>query len=132
MHKLDSARNKLESIISSFSGRLMSDAKWVKVLDCITKIEDADRTASVKLVWDDEIRELSVDDSLQFEFDYCKTSMESMVRGYPKGWYDYKEIEWVEFHTSKAQLNIIELELNNLGKFELERNARGIKLFAYK
>lgn len=58
--------------------------------------------------------------------------MESMVNGYPKGWYDYKEIEWVEFHTSEEQLDVIEREFKRLGKLESVRAVNGIKLFAYQ
>ncbi len=132
MHKLDSARNKLESIISSYSGCLMSVSKWVKVFDCIRAIEDSNRTASAKLVWDEEVRDLSIDDSLQFGLDYYGASMESMLSGYPKGFYDYKELEWVEFHSSDENLDAIEKSLNKLGQFELERTASGVKLFAYQ
>jgi len=132
MHKLDSARNKLVAIISSYSGRLMSDSKWVKVFECITAIKDSNRTASAKLVWDDEVRALNIDDSLQFGLDYYETSMESMLSGYPKGFYDYKELEWVEFHSSDENLDAIEKSLYKLGQFELERTASGVKLFAYQ
>jgi len=83
-------------------------------------------------VWDDEVRALNIDDSLQFGLDYYETSMESMLSGYPKGFYDYKELEWVEFHSSDENLDAIEKSLYKLGQFELERTASGVKLFAYQ
>lgn len=131
MHKLDSARRKMESIVSNFSGRLMSDAKWVKILNCLTSIENFECTASVKLVWDTGIRKLKIDDSLRLGLDYYKKSMESMISGYPKGLYDYREIEWIEFHATVEQLEVLVNTLNKVGEFELEKTTGCVKLFAY-
>jgi len=55
--------------------------------------------------------------------------MEGMVSGSPRGWYDYKEIQWIEFPSKAKEIALL---LNSLGQFEYEMIENGIRLFAYK
>jgi hypothetical protein len=55
--------------------------------------------------------------------------MEAMISGKPKGWYDYKEIEWIEF---PKDIVLIFDHLGSIGQFEVERSQAGLRLFAYK
>ena len=128
MHKLDSARNKTENIIKAFSASFMNDSKWVKLLSMLSEINGS-IDAKVKLVWDTEKRDTWIDDTIQYELDYYQNSMESMISGYPKGWYKYKEIEWIEF---QSDIKVIENIINSIGKFELEEINGNLRLYGYK
>jgi hypothetical protein len=132
VHKLDSARNKTDSIINSFDASLMSNAKWVKLLSALTKLNLEQAIATVKLVWDDDVRSIRLDDDLEFNFDYYSSSMESMISGYPKGFYDYKEIEWLKIKAPSEDIERIKLSLNNVGKFCVAHSKDDIQILAYK
>jgi hypothetical protein len=110
----------------------MSNTKWVKLLGALSSIDGISCKALVKLVWDEEPRDMRIDDELDFKFDYYDASMESMISGYPRGSYDYKEIEWLKLNANEQQLSIIENQLNQIAQFEMVRDSSGIQLFAYK
>ncbi|GAA6171737.1 hypothetical protein NBRC116592_14070 [Colwellia sp. KU-HH00111] len=132
MHKLDSARNKTDSIIKSFDVSLMSNTKWIKLLSLLSNLDLDGVTATVKLVWDSEIRVFRLDSNLEFNFDYYESSMESLISGYPKGFYDYKEIEWLNVKAPSETLELINNNLNNIGKFSVNQTIDYIQIFAHK
>ncbi len=132
MSNLEFARNKTDRLIEKFSGSFMSNAKWVKLLNALSSIEGLDCEAKVKLVWDDVIRDFRLDDDLEFNFDFYESSMESMISGYPNGWYDYKEIEWLKISADNEQILKITNAINGVGKFESISDLSTITLVAYK
>ena len=132
VHKLDSARNKTDSIIKSFDVSLMSNTKWIKLLNLLSNLDLDGVTATVKLVWDSEIRVFRLDSNLELNFDYYASSMESLISGYPKGFYDYKEIEWLNVKAPSETLELINNNLNNIGKFSVNQTIDYIQIFAYK
>jgi hypothetical protein len=58
--------------------------------------------------------------------------MEAMITGTPRGWYDYKGIEWVEFPSKSQDTSAIEQTINSVGPFDLERTTQGLRLYAYR
>ncbi|MBO2650815.1 hypothetical protein [Shewanella algae] len=132
MPNLEFARNKTDRLIEKFSGSFMSNAKWVKLLSSLSSIDGLDCKAIVKLVWDEEERDVRLDEGLEFNFDFYDNSMESMISGNPKGWYDYKEIEWLSISGDQEQISNIQEKINQLGKFELATNQNSIIVFCYK
>jgi hypothetical protein len=132
VHKLDSARNKTDSIVNSFDVSLMSNAKWVKLLNSLSNLNLDDAIATVKLVWDIDVRAFRLDSDLEFNFDYYANSMESMISGYPKGFYDYKEIEWLNIKASNETIELINNNLNSIGKFCVHQSTDSIQVLAYK
>jgi len=132
VHKLDSARNKTDSIVNSFDVSLMSNAKWVKLLNSLSNLNLDGAIATVKLVWDIDIRAFRLDSDLEFNFDYYANSMESMISGYPKGFYDYKEIEWLNIKASNETIELINNILNSIGKFCVHQSTDSIQVLAYK
>lgn len=132
MYPLDHARNKTDKLIAQYSASLMSDAKWVKLLDALSSIENLQCQATVKLVWDDTPRDFRLDDDLQYQFDYYDKSMEAMISGYPKGWYDYKEIESLTITSTHEQLNIIIKAIHSIGRLETSYTPTEIKILAYR
>ena len=132
MHKLDLARNKTDSLIRNFDVALMSNSKWVKLLDALSKLNLDSAVITVKLIWDTDIRSFKLHNNLEFGFGYYASSVESLISGYPKGFYDYKEIEWVNIKTTTVNLGIIESNLSKVGKFCISKSTDNIQIFAYK
>ena len=132
MHKLDSARNKTDTLINSFDVALMSNTKWVKLLNALSKLNLSSAVTTVKLIWDTDVRSFRLDDEIEFNFDYFPSSVESLISGYPKGFYDYKEIEWLNINTSVANLKLIEDRLDEIGQFCIYKSVSCIQVFAYK
>lgn len=131
-HTLDYKRDKTEKIIKEFSGSFMSNSKWVKLLTALSSIKGICCKAHVKLIWDENPRSIRIDDNLEYDFDYYDSSMEAMIDGYPKGFYEYKEIEWLTISDARSQLKIIENVINKFGKFEMTRDNEVLTIFAYK
>ena len=131
VHKLDSARNKTDSIVNSFDVSLMSNAKWVKLLNLLSNLNLDGANATVKLVWDIDIRSFRLDKDLEFNFDYYASSMESMINGYPKGFYDYKEIEWLNILAPSETIELINKSLDKIGKFCVKQTTDSIQILAY-
>ena len=109
----------------------MSDAKWVRLLKVLTDTIDQSISIHVKLVWNDELRKMWIRDA-QHESDYYATSMEAMIGGYPRGWYDYKEIEWVDFSGTDEHLRMLKQCIDTVGLFDLESCGTTLRLFAYR
>lgn len=132
MKELDFSRAKTDKLIAAFSCSLMSNTKWVKLFRCLTSIENISCDFSVKLVWDDNIRKLRLDETSQYQIDYYDTSLEAMISGSPKGFYDYKEIEWLGIDGSLIQIRKVKEAITSYGQFELSEKENHLTIFAYK
>lgn len=110
----------------------MSDAKWVRLLEALVSVRSLFEFCKVKLVWDDSVRDMWIPSSSSFGFSYYRSSMEGMISGTPRGFYKYKEVEWIELSAEGENAESIVLKLKAIGNFELERSAKGIKLYAYR
>ncbi len=132
MNKLDSARRKTDQIIRGFSATYMSDATWVRLLDLLVEAFELFESCRLKLVWDSVLRDLLLDEYADYNFDYYDHAMEAMISGYPKGWYDYKEIEWLEIIAADENVSQLRARLNAIGRFELERVPGGLRLYVYR
>ncbi|MGI4762215.1 MAG: hypothetical protein ACRYF0_16015 [Janthinobacterium lividum] len=132
-----------ELIQQKFSISLMSNSKWVKLIASLIANAATIKECLVKPIWEEQqpTRQLQFDEHTHYDFDYYASAMESMVSGNPRGWYAYKEIEWVDFPryvTAKDKataitqdLEAIELLLNNVGQFHLELTQEKLRLYAY-
>lgn len=110
----------------------MSDAKWVRLLEALVGVRSFFELCKVKLVWDESTRDMWIPSSSSFGFAYYQSSMEGMISGTPRGFYKYKEVEWIELSTEEENAESIVLKLKAIGNFELERSDKGIKLYAYR
>lgn len=75
---------------------------------------------------------LDLNDELEYGFDYYQSSMESIVFGYPKGFYDYKEIEWLAKKAPRATLNELIKSIEQVGKCFVEQYIDIIEVISYK
>ncbi len=121
---------KTDKIIhQKYTAAFMSNAKWVKLITVLIENHNLIENCRVKLVWDDAVRTLQLDENTSFGFDFYEKSMEAMVSNCPQGWCDYKEIECLELSGDVAG---IEAVLLNIGKFEYEKNKNSLRLYGYK
>lgn len=118
---------------------LMSNAKWVKLIAALVEHWQLVRQCRVKLIWEDVSTEryLLLDEHTRYNFDYYATAVEAMITGRPRGWYAYKEIEWLEFPRfpsgeSEAQhLEAIQQRIEAIGQFQLLLDGDKLRLYAY-
>jgi hypothetical protein len=123
----------------------MSNHKWVKLLHALVAHADEIQECRVKLIWEAEghLRYLLFDENTQFEFDYYQEAMEAMISGPPRGWYGYREVEWLDFPRMATRregrppapitqdLEFIQRILNQVGKFHTELDARNLRVYCY-
>ena len=129
----DYERARTDKIIAErFKTSCMSDTKWLRLLDALTAVDRLVDDCRAKLVWDDEIRYMQID-GMTRDFDYWPRAMEAMISGAPRGWYDYKELEWIEFPTdAEHDLGQIRSTIESVGQFELESTDAALRLYAYR
>ncbi len=136
--------NYLDNFIRQrFSTSLMSSSKWVKLIAALVDNWFEIKQCLVKPIWDDEMptRQLFVDEHTTYGFDYYDSAMESMISGKPRGWYAYKEIEWLDFPllvqtkegavATRQNLEVIKTIIENTGQFSLELTSDNLRLYAY-
>ena len=128
---------EIEKAISKFSRPLMSNSKWVRLVDKL--VENADKILRIefKKVQQDQIGELFIDEDTTFEFDYWLNGFEGCNS--LGGWLTFKEIEYLVFPRVvdsgkhlEQDLKLIETLINAVGHFDLEIDIDKIKLTCYK
>jgi hypothetical protein len=72
-----------------------------------------------------------------YNFDYYAHAMEAMVSGVPRGWYAYREVEWLAFPQVTSgegvvqDLEVLQQHLEAIGQFRLVRSPESLRLYAY-
>ena len=147
-HPHEDPESLTKLIEAKFQSSCMSNAKWVRLLKALTAHEGLVRLCLVKLVWDDELRELQID-GRTFEHDFWPTAVEGGVSGFPADWYSYREFEMLEFPASASvykmpnhrkagrqlvaqDLSAIRAVFDQTGVFDLEENVDCLRMFAYR
>ncbi len=109
------------------------------LLDALTAPPDIVVQCKAKLVWDDEVRSFRLAGA-QYGFDYYDHAVEGLISGSPRGWYQYREIEWIALpriatlHDAPAEqeLSAIRARIEGAGKFELSEDPDALRLYAYR
>jgi hypothetical protein len=127
---------------------LMSNAKWVRLLDALSAEPDVVIECRAKLVWSDALHPFRIAGA-SYRFNYYDDAMESMIAGPSIGWHRYKEIEWIEFparagilvdeNNRKAgpreveqDLAAIRSRIESVGVLDLRDEPPGLRLYAYR
>lgn len=128
----------------------VEDAEWVRLLEALCAEPDHVPGARAKLVWDPEPRAFLVRGAAYHAgLDFYAHEMEAMISGSPRGFYEYRELEWVEFPREieilrnpdhrKAGTELVEQELaqiratiETVGQFELKESDDGLRLNGYR
>lgn len=125
--------NSIDKIIKqNYSSTLMNNSKWIKLIELLVKNYNLFDVCEVKLIYDDQIRQLIIEGNETFDFDYYKDSMEGMVtKPITQGWVLYKEIEWISFPSDKGNTHELEKLINQIGHFRSDLTADYLRIFAY-
>lgn len=135
MNPNDYLMKSIEKEVSKFSQHLMSNAKWIKLIDHLVNNMDEIKKIQFKRVQDDRIGELYLDENSSFEFDYWQTAFEG-INSFG-GWLQYKEIEYISFpkkvdSKTEQDLEKISIIIQTIGEFYLESDKNELKLICYK
>lgn len=126
-------RARVDALIRErFSASYMSDAKWVRLLEALVELRPHVGACSVKLVWDEAPRQMRIPSSSAFGFDYYRDAMEGMISGEPRGFYTYREVEWIEFPAKGNDAEAIAGQIARAGKYELVSSETGLRLYAWR
>lgn len=135
IHPNDHLMKRIEREVSKFSQHLMSNAKWIKLIDHLVENMDEIKKIQFKRIQDDIIGELYLDENSSFEFDYWNTAFEG-INSFG-GWLQYKEIEYLSFpklidENTQQNLEKISEVIQAIGKFDLETYENELRLICYK
>lgn len=128
---------EIEIAISKFSEHLMSNSKWVRLINKFVENIDKVKKVEFKKVHKDIIGQLYLNEDTTFEFDYWENGFEG--HNSLGGWLTFKEIEYLIFPRIADFNNNVEQDLdeimkmiNSIGQFNLELNENLLKLTCYK
>lgn len=125
----------IEKAVAQFSQHLMSNSKWIRLIETIIENTEDFTKIQFKKIQNDNIGELFINEDSTFEFDYWLNGFEgSNSLG---GWLEYKEIEYLIFPKIVDSNNIQNLEeikliIEKVGQFYLEIDEDELKLICYK
>lgn len=128
---------EIEKAISKFSQHLMSNSKWIHLIETLVKNIEKVKKVQFKKVQQDLIGELYLKENTTFEFDYWENGFEG--NNSLGGWLTFKEIEYLVFprvidfdKNVEQDLEQIMKLITNVGQFNLEINENTLKLTCYK
>ena len=126
---------EIDNAISKFSQPLMSNSKWVKLIEQIVDNADEIKKILFKKVQNNKIGELYLDSGSIFEFDYWQTGFEG--NNSFNDWLEYREIEYLIFpkvidSQTNQDLDRIFTLIKEVGEFYLELDENELKLVCYK
>lgn len=127
---------EIDSSISKFSQPLMSNSKWIKLIDELIENSDKIRKIQFKKVQNDKIGELYLDENTIYEHDYWQNGFEGS-NSFGE-WLEYREIEYLIFtkiidsKNNVQNIEEIKLTIEKVGHFYLEIDKNELKLFCYK
>lgn len=125
----------IEKAVAQFTQHLMSNSKWVRLIEAIVKNADDFKKIQFKKIQNDRIGELYLGRDSIFEFDYWQSGFEG--NNSLGDWLEYKEIEFLifpEIINSKVNQDLRKIEkyLRNIEQFCIEHDENELKLICYK
>ncbi|AYN00215.1 hypothetical protein [Chryseobacterium sp. 3008163] len=125
----------IEKAVSQFSQHLISNSKWIRLIEAIIDNAHEFKKIQFKKIQNDRIGELYLNEDSIFEFDYWQRGFEG--NNSLGDWLEYKEIEYLIFPKIVDSNNIQNLEeikliIEKVGQFYLEINEDELKLICYK
>lgn len=128
---------EIEKSIARFSEHLMSNAKWLRLINKLVESSIFIEKIEFKKVQNEQIGELYLDEDTTYGFDYWQNGFEG--QNSLGGWLTFREIEYLIFpKTVKVQplkeQNLIKIQelINSVGQFALDINKERIKLICYR
>ncbi|MEW7292899.1 hypothetical protein [Aquimarina sp. 2304DJ70-9] len=128
---------EIEKAVSRFSEHLMSNSKWVRLIDTLVDNASKIKKIEFKKVQKNQIGELYLTEGTTYGFDYWQNGFEG--HNSFGCWLVFKEIEYLVFPkvvNSDKQLeqDLTEIKdlIDKVGQFFLDIDDNGIKLICYK
>lgn len=126
---------ELDKALSEFSESLMSNSKWIRLVEQIINNADDVKRILFKKVQSNKIGELHLNSESIFEFDYWQTGFEG--NNSFNDWLEYREIEYLLFpkiidSQRNQDLDKISTLIKQVGEFGLELGDEELKLICYK
>ena len=128
---------EVEKVISMFSQHLMSNSKWVRLVNKLVENGDKIKKIEFKKVQNDQKGELYLSSDTTFGFDYWQNGFEG--HNSLGGWLTFKEIQYLSFPKTINEENNVKQDLvqiaeliNSVGQFSLEIDENELKLICYK
>jgi hypothetical protein len=128
---------EIEKAVSRFSEHLMSNSKWVRLIDKLVDNSEKIRKIEFKKVQLDKVGELYIEEDTTFGFDYWQNGFEG--HNSLGGWLTFKEIEYLIFpkivdQESKFEQNLNEIinVIKSVGQFALDIDDEKVKLICYR
>jgi hypothetical protein len=133
----EQTRRDIDKAISKFSDHLMSNSKWVRLIDKLVEGVEHIKKIEFKKIHNDQIGELFLDENTSYNFDYWQNGFEG--GNSLGGWLLFKEIEYLTFpkivdedKASEQDFDkIIEL-IESVGQFALDVDEHRLKLICYR
>ncbi|RZS90573.1 hypothetical protein [Aquimarina brevivitae] len=128
---------EIEKSIVRFSEHLMSNSKWVRLVDSLVDNLNWIEKIKFKKVQNEQIGELYLEEDITYGFDYWQNGFEG--HNSLGGWLTFKEIEYLIFPKRVStepllEQNLIKIQeiIESVGEFALDINEERIKLICYR
>jgi hypothetical protein len=132
--------------LDKFSGKFMSNAKWTKLFEILSKNKETINKCLEKSIWDDLLREIHIPPTEEFAETFHDTGFKDNGSNQPS---NFKEIEWIEFPSKwtiskqmrgqalephKYEQDIIKIknEIDRIGQLETELDNEKLIVYGYK
>ena len=128
---------EIEKAISKFSKHLMSNSKWVRLIDKLVDNCDKIKKVEFKKIQNDLMGELYLNPDTTFEFDYWQDGFEG--HNSLGGCLAFKEIEYLIFpriidleNNTVQDLEHIMKLISSVGEFPIDLDENRLKLICYQ
>ncbi len=128
---------EIEKAVSRFSEHLMSNSKWVKLIDKLADNSEKVKKIKFKKVQNDKIGKLYLEEDTTYGFDYWQNGFEG--HNSLGGILGFKEIEYLTFPRivdnetgDKQDLNEIVDLIESVGQFALDVDSDSVRLICYR
>lgn len=132
---INSYKRKLQRRINSFSGKFMSDSKWLKLFK-ILSVTDVIKKCSINSIWDNT-NELHIPNEEDFSDVFTETGIKDVIIGGPTTFKEIRSIEfpakWKSGNTSQKQ-DLIEIRkvIEASGLYEIEVDINKLIIYGYR
>jgi len=128
---------EIEKSVAHFPEHLMSNSKWVRLIDKLVEESSEVQKIEFKKVQSEQIGELYLEEDTTYGFDYWQNGFEG--HNSLGGWLTFKETEYLIFPKTVGteplkEQNLIKIQalIESVGQFALDTNEDRIKLICYR
>lgn len=128
---------EIEKSVARFSEHLMSNSKWVRLIDRLVQGSGEIEKIEFKKVQSEQVGELYLEEDTTYGFDYWQNGFEG--QNSLGGWLTFKEIEYLIFPKTvcndplkEQNLTKIIALIESVGQFALDTDEERIKLICYR